>query len=997
MSFEYIQHTLGPDFSSFSDASGELPMHEQQRGLGATDARSAMYAEAMQTLAQVREAMPYDDEDAVAAAFVERARPLLRRVTMLNNVEAYQRAYENGDAGNDLLPHQHEPFRKMLGFLCNEAFHEPGHISIPTAFGKSFLSIKMLEALGVGTPVGNDPQPLRALYLVPRELLLHQIIGADYKRGFGRFAPDLTVTPYYGKEKDLSGDVVAMIYHSYIKATREGVLDDQHFDIKVYDEGHHTLGEHISKTIALHRQKPAKSVEFAVTASKEYDEHRAVSKLFPHEIAKVELRDAIQEGSLASVQCWMYETDSVLHITSDKRSKDFTEQDLAPLRFDQKRNERGVDFIAKFAESGRKGIVRCVAGDGCAHAKEIARLADMRIITDPVTGEKRRLRVAATGDFQTDEEQQEVQARYEDGLLDAIAYVSILDEGWDTPQTKFLIRLAPTRSKVVAIQSLGRILRPYKPKPLAQVVEFLDTLDGPNPPITFIDTLNIDLEAIEDSQGVVVGPNKSPNPDDPSQALDTKDFSEPLVGGLQRHGYKLLYKARLEAKPVPEGWLPTSTLMAYGGLKSYIGLYQFLTRHEMPPVIAKNGQHYYPPEARQLIDEHILDKIAPPDYEPLPSLRDEFAITRERLRAVLGDLSIKAVMFKNATSLADQQHVPAEDAQRLRDYFASRAEKEAHRVSLENLAAQLNTTATTLAKRLPEDITPTWERSMVTHVKQRYVTAREAERVRNTLLPPPGSKTIGDLSKEWDVGLSSLREAITEEDTAEGFTGMHAESKRMLLHYPAEVVERIRARCVAPMHKLNAAMIIDLLGLTHTPDQFINRLPRRLVRCGELWRVRRSAEDSATFFDADLLPAMAKVFNIEYDDIFDRCLDIETFAAQLNTTPELITNYYPGKLHVRSLPHKNARSLYVLPGPMREIKKAPPAREGWLTRTEIIKQLNISKDDRRALVMIDNYLEGRSGPECVIMKPHERRTTPQRHYAPGVTVTAARLLKRKTT
>lgn len=85
-------------------------------------------------------------------------------------------------------------------------------------------------------------------------------------------------------------------------------------------------------------------------------------------------------------------------------------------------------------------------------------------------------------------EQDENKKKFETGLVRHVCFVTMLSEGIDIPRVDSIVLLRPTRSPVLALQTIGRALRPFEDKKDAlildfgRVIEHVGPLDNPRIP-----------------------------------------------------------------------------------------------------------------------------------------------------------------------------------------------------------------------------------------------------------------------------------------------------------------------------------------------------------------------------------------------------------------------------------------------------------------------------------------------------------------------------------
>lgn len=393
--------------------------------------------------------------------------PVAQRLRIINAVEQYVHGagYETNE--HTLREHQTEVFRKLADFMRSgprtPEGGKRGYIKMPTGTGKTVVFAKLIEA------INQSDQPVKSLVLVPSKDILAQTVGKNKKRGFGKFADKLRVTSYYSDEKDLSGDTVVMTYQSFNLAMEAGLLSKNFCDVVIFDEAHHTLGP-LTKKNVLEFSKD--KVAIGLTATPEYGANKKVSEIFDTCIHELDLREAIESGILAPVQCWLYKTDFKVDL-DPREKKRFTPMELHRLAELEARNRVAVKLAKEFVEQGLQGLISCVPGEDVVHPIIIAEMLEGVMVNDPKRG-RRPIVVEALSGKMGGEERRNVYERFEKGEIDVLAYVDLIGEGWDSDAAKFLINLRPTCSPVFNIQRLGRILRQTDDNQIAYVVDFLD-------------------------------------------------------------------------------------------------------------------------------------------------------------------------------------------------------------------------------------------------------------------------------------------------------------------------------------------------------------------------------------------------------------------------------------------------------------------------------------------------------------------------------------------
>lgn len=415
---------------------------------------------------------------------------------MTNNLAAYIERYEPGHSeGGPLREHQQDVCHAFLRFLEHSSGRR-GYIDMPTGTGKTAVFVELIEALA-GHPAAGEAAPLKTLVIVPTKDLVAQTLG-DEARGFAAFAPNLHVTSYYQENKDLSGDVVVTTYDSLLTLVRTGRIPARMFDLVVADEAHHALGPGAQWALEQLMGQSPDALLLGFTATPEYSnkEERRVATVFEQVIHRLDLREAIQRGILASVR-WDFFTVPMEEIRDFTGARvlggDYTPELLRRLNTEE-RNREAVRYVERALASGRQTLVSCLPIDpktGIRHLHQMADLINAAHIQiparDQTTGELSAsdmvTAVARAIDGQIPpEERRQLLDDFRTSRIHVLTFVDVLKEGVDLPNAKVLINLRPTRSPVLETQRVGRILRPSGQE--AWVVEARDPLGWEAEPYT---------------------------------------------------------------------------------------------------------------------------------------------------------------------------------------------------------------------------------------------------------------------------------------------------------------------------------------------------------------------------------------------------------------------------------------------------------------------------------------------------------------------------------
>jgi ribonuclease E len=308
----------------------------------------------------------------------------------------------------------------------------------PTASGKTIAAAGFVEAA----------RTTGVLILTHRRLLVNQ------------FTSDLTKEGYGGRmhEPVLVGDptprtmpLTINTYAWFIKHADQ--IKPDVYGVVVCDEAHTALGE---KTAAAIRRFD-EPVYIGMTATDQLLQ-KHVGDVFPAEVADFPLAEAVRRGVVAPLRCIR-----VRPIASLRQVEivggDFEQGQLAAALDIDPLNLAAADlYQSRFGDT--PGIVYAAGVD---HAERVA--AAMRAIN---------LKARAVSGRTPPRELAETLAAYERGEINVLVNAQILAEGWNAPRATVCMHLAPTASRRVYQQRVGRIMRLHRRKEAGIVVDFAE-------------------------------------------------------------------------------------------------------------------------------------------------------------------------------------------------------------------------------------------------------------------------------------------------------------------------------------------------------------------------------------------------------------------------------------------------------------------------------------------------------------------------------------------
>src|SRR4051812_16468189 len=307
----------------------------------------------------------------------------------------------------------------------------------PTASGKTIAAAGFVEAA----------RTMGVLILTHRRLLVSQFTRDLTTEGYGkRFTEVITRDSRSAKEAPLTIQTYAWF------ARHVDSIDRDAYQLVICDEAHTALGE---KTSAAIRSFP-EPIYIGMTATEQLIA-KQVSDVFPASIDELPLGDAARRGLIAPLRCLRVPPAAAISSVPIVGG-DFEEEILAKTLDHQALNQAAASLYRdRFDES--PGIVYAA---GVEHAYNLAkefRAAGLK--AEAVSGRTPPVKLAET------------LAAYERGQINVLINAMLLAEGWNSPRATVCMHLAPTASRRVYQQRIGRIMRMHPRKEAGIVVDFV--------------------------------------------------------------------------------------------------------------------------------------------------------------------------------------------------------------------------------------------------------------------------------------------------------------------------------------------------------------------------------------------------------------------------------------------------------------------------------------------------------------------------------------------
>jgi len=403
-----------------------------------------------------------------------------------------ERYIADGKKADILYEYQKAIIKDTTEFL--RSGNRRGYIEAPTGTGKTVLFVTLAEAFGY-----QAETPPKILVVTPTKDLVRQTLGGSSgDKGFAGFAPNMSVGTFYSDTpagmRGLEAQVTITTYASLVKlsATPLTTIDEngehhtkllnlinQHFDIIFLDEGHKALGASSQRII---NDINPETLIIGFTATPDYHPSRGLESLLPTLIHRLDLKEAIKLDMLSSViPIAIPAPTTTAQEFSIGALGEYENKSLRQLIHNPARNRMVVTIATQLIQSGNTPIIACIPGETMTHPNIVAELLSEQFIDDE-NGIPRPIRVSAVTSSISAAARQKIYAELEKGAIDALTYIDVLTEGWDSQRANVIINARPTRSLVSARQRTGRILRNKHDNRPALAIDIVDKIASSTAP-----------------------------------------------------------------------------------------------------------------------------------------------------------------------------------------------------------------------------------------------------------------------------------------------------------------------------------------------------------------------------------------------------------------------------------------------------------------------------------------------------------------------------------
>ena len=413
-----------------------------------------------------------------------------------------------------------------------------------TGAGKTVAALGFVEASRTGG----------ILILTHRRNLVDQFNGELRDRGYR----DRIHAPLLAGQDASNGPVTVETYQWFVR--NAGKVSDA-YTIVICDEAHTALGEKTSASI----RRWAGPIFIGMTATGALIA-RHVTDLFPTQTSRFDLAQAARRGVIAPLRCIRIppgpgvRTIAKVPLRRGEVDTEFDQEMLAEL-LDQTPFNMAIADLYKTRFNGVPGVVYAA---GVRHAYNVAQaFREVGMKAQGVSGETPKRQLAR------------ILADYESGKIDVLVNAQLLAEGWNSPRATICMHLAPTASKRIYQQRVGRVTRRHPGKEAGIVVDFVHPATKHDDPVVTLHSL-LDRDVYRGG-AIVVGPVRrgrgrrvrverrvlpvTPDPERRAEVFE-RELWRIAVEHLD-YGEQHVWAALAGARVAPNGWRRAKAMLHF--------------------------------------------------------------------------------------------------------------------------------------------------------------------------------------------------------------------------------------------------------------------------------------------------------------------------------------------------------------------------------------------------------------------------------------------------
>jgi superfamily II DNA or RNA helicase len=307
----------------------------------------------------------------------------------------------------------------------------------PTASGKTIAAAGFVEAA----------RTEGVLILTHRRLLVDQFRRELRDHGYGARITDVIL----GNAKPRKSNPITIQTYAWF-ARHVDEVSRTAYQLVICDEAHTALGEKTSAAI----RRFYEPIYVGMTATEELIA-KQVSDVFPASVDDLPLSDAARRGLIAPLRSLRVPPVAAINSVPIVGG-DFEERALAAALDHEYLNMAAATlYRERFGDT--PGIVYAAGVDHAYNLATAFRAAGIK--AEAVSGRTPPAKLA------------QILAAYERAEIDVLINAMLLAEGWNSPRATVVMHLAPTASKRVYQQRIGRIMRIHPRKEAGIVVDFV--------------------------------------------------------------------------------------------------------------------------------------------------------------------------------------------------------------------------------------------------------------------------------------------------------------------------------------------------------------------------------------------------------------------------------------------------------------------------------------------------------------------------------------------
>ncbi len=308
----------------------------------------------------------------------------------------------------------------------------------PTASGKTIAAAGFVEAA----------KTMGVLILTHRRLLVNQFTTDLTTEGYGERLHEAVLRDL----EPLRENPITIQTYAWF-ARHVDSLSRKAYQLVICDEAHTALGDKTSAAI----RSLTEPIYIGMTATEQLIA-KQVSDVFPASVDDLPLGDAARRGLIAPLRSLRVRPAAAISSVPIVGG-DYDQEILAKV-LDQEIFNQAAASLYRDRFDQTPGIVYAA---GVEHAYNLAReFRAAGLKAEAVSGRTPPVKLAET------------LAAYERGEINVLVNAQLLAEGWNSPRATVCMHLAPTASRRVYQQRIGRVMRLAPRKEAGIVVDFVD-------------------------------------------------------------------------------------------------------------------------------------------------------------------------------------------------------------------------------------------------------------------------------------------------------------------------------------------------------------------------------------------------------------------------------------------------------------------------------------------------------------------------------------------